>query len=80
MLRTKICQRRSETVLYGATLSTDCLRGGLVAHVIVSANCPSTKDLMPLNTTLFSCMFAFERKNKKLAYGHVYGIGCGQDG
>jgi len=49
----------------------DCLRSGLLACMIVSVNCPSTKDLMSLNAKLFSCTFAFERKNKKLACGHV---------
>jgi hypothetical protein len=58
----------------------DCLRNGLPVGMIVSANFPSTKDLMSLSANLFSRMFAFERKNKKLAYGHVYGNGCGQDG
>jgi hypothetical protein len=80
LLVTKICQCLSETVLYSATLNTDCLCSGLLACMIVSANCPSTKDLMSLNADVFSCTFAFERKNEKLAYGHVYGNGCGQDG
>jgi hypothetical protein len=48
-----------------------CLRSSLMACVIVIANCPSTTDLMSLNANLFSCTFAFECKNKKLAYGHV---------
>jgi hypothetical protein len=77
---TRIRQQRSETVLYSATLNVDCLCNGLLVGMIVSANFPSTKDLMSLNANLFSHKFAFERKNKKLAYGHVYGNGCSQDG